>query len=183
MEKLFSNKKLLLGILAVIVCLVIAIFIQSKNVPASKESPTQQVNEDKVKFEIVATDNKLGNEILKDKNLVIIWQPDCMPCEGTLKAVQKVYEEKKDINIIGLGYAKKGNVAAVKKKIHKLGPTFNNYYMGKPFLEKNPTIKGTPTFMFVDKEGDQVIPRKMGSDDENVDVNTIKTILIRASKK
>lgn len=111
--------------------------------------------------------SSVGNEILsKDVNAIVIWQASCPPCESEAQAIKKV---KLDDNaqFIGLGV---GESDALKNAQEKWGVDYDNYRASDKFIEKNSdTIKSTPTILFLDKEGKEIIPKKVGYEETTVE--------------
>lgn len=109
------------------------------------------------------SDKKVGNDILtKDINLVFVWQPTCPPCEGEAAAIEKIYKEYKDINFIGIGVAEKEEDVA--KTVKEWGLTYKNYFVKVDEIGKiSKNITSTPTMLVLDKKGNEIKTKVVGS--------------------
>lgn len=115
-------------------------------------------------------DKKLGNkELLKDKNVLVVWQPGCGPCETESQVIEKVYKDYPDLNILGLAVGEKQDIIDTAKS---WGVTYKNVQVTAEFVEAiKDQVSSTPTILFVDKDGDEIKEKIKGSKAEagNID--------------
>ncbi|WAW15671.1 TlpA family protein disulfide reductase [Peptostreptococcus equinus] len=171
-----NNKKI--AIIISIIALVALAFLFKNNMESSNSDKTVDTNK-KVKEEIyfvareLETDENVGKEemLIMNKNAVVIWQTKCGPCEPELKAIEKLRSKYKNINFIGIGLG--DNNDDVTNKLKRLDINFKNYFLTEKFLNKNKSIDSTPTLLFVDKNGKELMYRLKGNTALNNDAEQV----------
>lgn len=156
-------------VVAIALLAIIALVILFKDKLSIGSSDTKKAEGGNIKEEIyvtakdLKTENKVdGSDILKkNKNVMVIWQTKCGPCESELKAVEKLRSKYKNINFVGLGLGDDGK--EVQSKMNQWGVKFPNYLLTEKFLKKNESIKSTPLMLFLDKDGKERMYRLKGN--------------------
>lgn len=112
----------------------------------------------------------IDSSIFKDNKLTMIniWATSCMPCIDEMPELQELYKEvkSKGVNVVGIvaDTPDEDNEALAKSILDKKGAKFDNIIPDKGLHEwilKN--VKGTPTTIFVDKDGKIVGTALVGS--------------------
>lgn len=112
----------------------------------------------------------IDSSIFKDNKLTMIniWGTSCMPCIDEMPELQKLSKEvkSKGVNVIGVvaDTPDEDNEALAKSILDKKGVKFDNVIPDKDLHEwilKN--VKGTPTTIFVDKDGKIVSTALVGT--------------------
>lgn len=101
-------------------------------------------------------DNLVNNSIFEEKEytLVNIWGTFCGPCVEEIPILQEIYEENKNINVLGI--VADGDINEVKafEMLNKLGANYTNLIpdedFNKEFLSKSQVL---PVSIIVDKQG------------------------------
>ncbi|MEW9095404.1 MAG: TlpA disulfide reductase family protein [Clostridiaceae bacterium] len=128
----------------------------------------------KLEFKAKTLDGKeIDSSIFKDNKLTMvnIWTTFCGPCIQEMPEIQELYEEvKKDkINVIGIvaDTPDEDNEALAKQILEKKGAKFTNIIPDEK-IKNNvlKDVKGFPTTLFVDSEGNIVGELVVGSHDK-----------------
>lgn len=126
---------------------------------------SQKVQLDKYELEGIDLESgkTIGNKMLdKDINLLFIWQESCPPCKVEAEAIESMYKEYEDVSFIGLGIGE--SKEKVAEAVKKFGLTNVNYQLSPKFIKKYENkITSTPTVLILDKDGKEILPKKVGS--------------------
>lgn len=125
--------------------------------------------------------NEVTEEVFKDYELTIVaaWQTTCGPCYYELEALNEVYDMYKDkgVNIIGLTLDAPG-VDKVKEATDELDLKYTNLMIEEDYIyEIIKYVTGTPTALFVDKDGNFVREPKVGTRGVEGSVEDFKKII------
>ncbi|MGL5256367.1 MAG: TlpA family protein disulfide reductase [Proteocatella sp.] len=101
-------------------------------------------------------DNLVSNSIFEEKEytLVNIWGTFCGPCVEEIPILQEIYEENKNINVLGI--VADGDINEVKafEMLNELGANYTNLItnedFNEEFLSKSQVL---PVSIIVDKQG------------------------------
>lgn len=125
--------------------------------------------------------NEVTEEIFKDYDLTIIaaWQTTCGPCYYELEALNEIYDIYKDkgVNVIGLTLDEPG-IDKVKEATEELDLKYTNLMIEEDYIyEIIKYVTGTPTALFVDKDGNFVRKPKVGTRGVEASIEDFKKII------
>lgn len=125
--------------------------------------------------------NEVTEEVFKDYELTIIaaWQTTCGPCYYELEALNEIYEMYKDkgVNVIGLTLDEPG-IEKVKEATEELELKYTNLMVEEDYIyEIIKHVTGTPTALFVDKDGNFLREPKVGTRGVEGSVEDFKKII------
>ncbi len=125
--------------------------------------------------------NEITEEIFNDYELTIVaaWQTTCGPCYYELEALNEIYEMYKDkgVNVIGLTLDEPG-VEKVKEATDELELKYTNLMVEEDYIhEIIKYVTGTPTTLFVDKDGEFLREPKAGTRGVEGSIEDFKKII------
>lgn len=150
-----------------------------KNKENSKTSTVEAQQEFEAKqIPIEATDlktkKKVGKEILtKDVNIVFIWQPSSQPSQIEASLLEGIYKDYKNVEFIGLGIAE--DEKTLNQAALDWGMTFKTYLATEKFVKDvSGYITSTPTILILDKNGKEIALMKVGSSNDQTNIDAQK---------
>ncbi len=115
--------------------------------------------------------NTTLNQYIGKKVFMVFWGTSCNPCIKEMPTIQQIYDKNlTDVVILAVGT---GNLDTMKKFANQY--KFKFYNDTNKLAFKNYTITGTPTNIFLGKDGKEV-QRKVGSDSVDNFVNILNKI-------
>lgn len=133
-------------------------------------NPMDALNSEEVfpKFEMSDTaGNMVSEKIFKDYKVTMIniWATTCGPCIQEMPELQSLYADykDKDFNLIGLVVDGEQNKSDLKTILEKKGVKFTNLMANDSVSSYLKNIAGTPTTIFVDKDGNIIGEPIVGS--------------------
>lgn len=101
-------------------------------------------------------ENLVNNSVFRDYKYTLInmWGTFCNPCIEEIPALQELYEENKDINIIGIAADGYNNEIKVFEILNQLEVGYTNLIPNKEFIEKFLSkLEVVPVSIIVDSDG------------------------------